>query len=359
MTDSRSELSRLILDGLMGRTQAQLWKQLQKALAEHGDKVSWQTFSHWITGTTFPATWERQIILADVVGGPCGEAIAKLQAPPFRGYRKRAMEQKEMTRMFKPHSGRDARQFPLVTRIDEGGKTTKQARIACTRCGRTYHHLRRNALESEDYFRNKGWEVGNSSSHDYCDLCVAARKVVVKMEDHVKNNVEQLNRAPLASEADALHSKGVSAVVENAAETMKAREVMTREDGRLISRLIEDHWDETMKRYHPGWSDVKLAQEVGKPIDWVSLIRERDFGGVGEDPALVQLVQEVIAIRGEGEALQRLLAGLESASAEYTAHYNTVKSLLVKYKDAHLVLQNKVNRLSEVADKLPRPFKAA
>ena len=93
--DSRRELSRLILDGLKGRSLMQLYAQLKARFAERKEALSLACFYRWVNGEAFPASRHRQIVLAEVIGGPCGEAIKHLPGPAFRGWRRRVMKESE------------------------------------------------------------------------------------------------------------------------------------------------------------------------------------------------------------------------------------------------------------------------
>jgi hypothetical protein len=333
MNEVRKELARLMLDGLAGRSIEGLWHQLRRRFAKDGHSLSWRTFEQWLAGETFPANGFRQDMLAEVVGGACGDAIRALPAPSFRGWRTRIMREKEMDRT--------TRMFPLVARPDEGGKVTKQAEIKCVGCGRTYHHLRRGEVDSDAYFKRKGWEVGNNAAHDFCPECVANRKVV-KMSDHAK---PPPGPVPVAN--------GTANGTER---------VLGREDGRLLSRAIEDHWDDAVKRYRPGWSDVRVGEDQGVPIDWVKTIRERDFGGVGEDPGLEKFIAATVEIKAEMAELHSFADALASSVSAFETthqeHSQRLSTMMEKYREGHNKLTAKVHKLTEVAGTL-RPFDKA
>lgn len=130
---------------------------------------------------------------------------------------------------------------------------------------------------------------------------------------------------------------------------------MSREDGRLISRMIEDHWSESHARYQPGWSDAKLAADIGKPQAWVKEIRERDFGGVGEDPGVIEFIAQQVEVAGELDGLRKSLDELAMSTADLSAMHTRTTSMFEKYRDRHNVLSEKVKRLGEVAKALD-PF---
>jgi len=325
--EQRSELKRLIAEGLMGRSPQQLFYELREAFKRNGDNLSATCFWTWIEGTAFPATRKRQLILADVVGGWAGKAIKQLPAPAFRGWRQRVMREEmhmgKATRSGSMHS----RLFPHISVADGDGRRHMHPQITCAECGTQFDWPRNNSTEAEEVFRSKGWEVGKHAGHDFCPECIAKRKKVVKMSDHVK-------------------------------QQQPAEPVMSKEDGRILSRLIEDHWDEQMVRYQPGWSDTKIAEDSGKPVAWVKARRELDFGGVGEDPGIVEFLAQQLEIGTEMQVLGTQFEELSSSVSELTGQHAKVARMLEKYRDTHNALAGKVSRLKEAADKLG-PFKAS
>jgi hypothetical protein len=331
--DVRKQLSRLILDGLMGRSLKQLAQQLRVAFHAAGEELSQGAIDSWVGGVTFPATKKRQDLIAVVVGGPCGDAIAKLPGPAFRGYRRRvAAEETTMkdNTYGGSHRGRWAtRKFENISTMDEDGIRRTHPVIRCAACDRfELHRGRKGKLEDADLFRAKGWETGDSASRDFCPNCVSARKVV-KMEDHKK---------PAPAPAVATTVEGIS-----------------KEDGRILSRLIEDHWDDVHCRYMPTWSDLRLAEDCGKPIEHVRMIRERDFGGVGEDPLLTDFVAATVSITGDLDLLRADMEGLAASVSTLTSQADKSRALLDKYRDSHNALAAKVKHLKDTADQL-RPF---
>jgi hypothetical protein len=343
--DPRKEISRLIYDGLMGRTVMQLFHELEKRFAERSEMISDSTFYRWLAGESFPASLHRKKILAEVLGGPCGEAILKLGAPPHtirQPYKPRRTEPEETT--MKPHSGRNTRMFELVTRNDEGGKPTKQARISCARCGAQYHHLRRGEMDSEVWFTKKGWSVGHNAAHDECPRCVEAKtRKVVKMSDHKKPDAE-----PEVAVATTAETTG-----------QPQPQPMGKEVGRILSRSIEEVWDEQAARYKNGWSDLKMAEKEGVPIDWVREIRERDFGGAGDDPGIEQFLAEMVSIGNEVGDLRKHLDELESGVANAAEHHRKLAVLVVAYRDKHNVLAKRAAALAELGERVsPAPAAA-
>lgn len=345
MKDVRIELGRLITTGLGRRSLIQVYESLKQLLwAQYHERLSWDSFSSWCLGKSFPANERRQNALADEVGGANGDAIRALPAPPFRGFRRAKMEAKPDVTM-----RRTVRSFPIVKR-EHGDQLVSQAQVTCSICHRQHHHFRRGPVESEQYFRSKGWEIGSAAAKapvDLCPQCVEARRSrkVVQMSEHKKDP-------------------------EKPAVPATAPLEMTKEDGRLISRIIEEHWDANLNCYHHGWSDQKLADDVGKAVEWVRTIRDRDFGGVGDDPDVHIFLEKVMALDNETTAEERRLDELSSSTTataslldavrkqmvDVTNQQNKTDRVIAEQKDRHAKMKIEVRRLVELAEKIGGPF---
>lgn len=110
-----------------------------------------------------------------------------------------------------------------------------------------------------------------------------------------------------------------------------------------------------MGRYMPTWSDQRLATDCGKPVEHVRMIRERDFGGVGEDPLLSDFLAATVSITGDLDLLRADMDGLASSVSGLTQQADKSRAALDKYRDAHNALAAKVKHLRDAADQL-RPF---
>lgn len=132
--------------------------------------------------------------------------------------------------------------------------------IRCCKCGameKVSSNTRAGTMPPEGVaqkFRSKGWLVGNREGGDICPKCIdAAKKPRAKKE----SNVVHL-QAPV--------------IVADPPREMK------REDRRLIFSKIEDVYLDEKQGYSSGWSDKKVADDLGVPLAWVRSIREENFG---------------------------------------------------------------------------------
>lgn len=69
----------------------------------------------------------------------------------------------------------------------------------------------------------------------------------------------------------------------------------TKEDNRLIFAKLNDVYLDEKTGYSAGWSDEKVASDLGVPRAWVSRMREEHFGTASNE--------EVVALLNEGRKL--------------------------------------------------------
>lgn len=218
-----------------------------------------------------------------------------------------------------PAGWKRMRKFLLVRVRDESGRTHKAAQIRCSECGEVAYHRKRGNQDSKVWFERHGWLVGNTEAHDRCGQCIAFKqRKVVKMEDHRK-----------PKDGPALVAKH---------EPLKQ---MTREDARIVWRSIEEHWNEAASAYKPGWSDEKIAADLAVPQVWVETVRERDYGGSGDDPGLQMLIDQAGLLQAEMRALDGMM---EQAG-----------KTLENYRNSHRILLAKVDRLQAALDAIGTP----
>lgn len=117
-------------------------------------------------------------------------------------------------------------------------------------------------------FRDKGWSVASHGAKDICPSCQERAKRP-KNEDK-EGNVVSINKPPVAVAAE-------------------APRVMSKEDGRVIFAKISDVYLDESKGYSAGWTDKRVAEDLGVPSAWVREVREQWFGkeGMNEEALLL------------------------------------------------------------------------
>ncbi len=143
-----------------------------------------------------------------------------------------------------------------MTSIVHNGHARSGYRIKCSECkeegtiiasGWT-GSLPESAIEKK--FSQKGWTVGKAAHADICSNCMAKKRV------------------------------RLTVVAEQKPVAEKPRE-MSREDKRLIFGKIDGVYLDEKRGYEDGWSDLRVANDLGVPLAWVRGIREADFGAEG------------------------------------------------------------------------------
>lgn len=156
-----------------------------------------------------------------------------------------------------------AREWPLTSiRRADAGPSQSAIEISCGACGHKDHAVNSGGLKVlpgawvENYFAQKGWHVGRKPADDRCPKCAAEARA---------------DKRALASERK---EKAVAAAP-TAAEPPRQ---MDFEDRRLIIRKLEEVYVDAKTGYDSGWSDKRVADDLGVPRAWVAELREANFG---------------------------------------------------------------------------------
>lgn len=156
-------------------------------------------------------------------------------------------------------------------------------------------------------FEQKGWFIGATPKWDICPDCSKKEKVVVL--------------------------KMVNAVADDLAS--KPRE-MTRDDRRVIFAKLDEVYLDEKRGYDAGWSDHKVATDLGVPRKWVETIRAENFGPIGTNEDMASFLSEA----------EVLLADARKALAEAKEAREAVEKIL--RHPAFLSLPDISNRLGKV-----------
>ena len=181
------------------------------------------------------------------------------------------------------------RSFPLASIVHEGHARSGY-RIRCSSCSAEEKVIASGWTGSlpetviAKKFTQKGWFVGKSDKLDQCPDCIQRKKV----------------RLTVVAEA------------KPAAE--KPRE-MSREDKRLIWGKIDGVYLDEKRGYEDGWSDLRVATDLGVPLAWVRTIRDTDFGPEGMS---AEARTNLAALAEYREKLEKLCAEQVRISKEIT-----------------------------------------
>nr|WP_249787275.1 hypothetical protein [Bradyrhizobium sp. BRP23] len=141
----------------------------------------------------------------------------------------------------------------------------------------------------------KGWRVGRSHGAHRCPRCLGAAKF------------SAIRKAKQMPNENAMGDK-LKIVKDN-------MRVMTREDRRIIFEKLNEVYVNDKVGYGDGWTDEKVANDLGIPRAWVKLIRDENFGDeVGNENIREQikeareLLAQIKAIEPRISEAQRLIA---------------------------------------------------
>lgn len=178
-----------------------------------------------------------------------------------------------------------AQRFPVVG-VMHGQQRRSAQRITCSKCPATDDFIqsagRPMAHEAaEQAFRRRGWTIGARASRDLCPTCSAAAPrspapvITLKPKEAPTMTVPKPTVAPMKAEPP--------------------RE-MTRDHKRIINLKLHEVYVDERTGYGPGWSDKRVAEDLGIPWGWVRDVREELFGPDrnSEEIAELKAVQDII-----------------------------------------------------------------
>lgn len=171
-------------------------------------------------------------------------------------------------------------------------------------------------------FRNKGWLVGTRDTKDVCPACQAKkRRARAKFCEEEGTNI--------------IH---MTTTTERPEITAEPPREMTREHKRIIIAKIEEVYVDENVGYGDGWSDARVAKDLGVPLAWVKRLREEIFGVEGASEEARALLSEAQSLAAQARALNDEMSGkIEAEKARRDKHIATEAEARRKFE---LVMQS-------------------
>jgi hypothetical protein len=154
----------------------------------------------------------------------------------------------------------------------DNGHFKRGASLACSHCSKkeeTIINTVKGPVESEveeriiiHKFKKLGWVIGKTKSQHLCGTCFLSKKEIIIMKDDKSTVIPMQSTTALQS---TLTSK-------------TAPRAMTRDERYLITMKINEHWLGEQVGYEMGWSDERIATDLGTPRAFVSTVRDETFG---------------------------------------------------------------------------------
>jgi hypothetical protein len=132
--------------------------------------------------------------------------------------------------------------------------------------------------------QQKGWRIGRRRGDHRCPRCLEVERLT-KMGVPPASAFNQVNsKETMMSSTTVLPPKKLPAVAD-------ARP-MTRDDKNIIYEKIKEVYLNDKVGYSDGWSDQRVASDLGVPRGWVATIRDEFFGDEITDQKTRERVKE-------------------------------------------------------------------
>jgi hypothetical protein len=106
----------------------------------------------------------------------------------------------------------------------------------------------------------RGWKIGNKPDQHRCPKCFAAIKASAARKAQFKNGEPHMTVTPIKSLKDA------------------GQRMLGRDDRRIIFTKLNEVYVGEKIGYGEGWTDERVANDLGVPRAWVKLVRDENFG---------------------------------------------------------------------------------
>jgi hypothetical protein len=196
----------------------------------------------------------------------------------------------------------------------DGGSRQGAYHITCSGCGATAevaNNQEGKSLPEEivaKKFRQKGWDVGHRPQKDKCPACQSKRRKGMRytVDKNLRVDVKQPQRPILTI-----------------VKKEPAVATLSREDRRIILAKLNEAYQDESQGYRPGWSDQRVADDLGVAVEWVQLLREENFGDLpvsAQDKSFVEegrrILEAIKAVAIEADEVRMRAASLLSQATE-------------------------------------------
>jgi hypothetical protein len=183
-----------------------------------------------------------------------------------------------------------------IDRQQVGGRPQSWFVVHCGACPATeriHLHVNMTPEAVKHKFRNRDWVIERHHADGHrCPTCRRAAQPAPTSKKETPVMANNVTALPAGSAAPG------SAAVRDA----------TPLEMRRIFALVEGHFDEAKGCYTGGYTDERVARELGLPRALITRVREESGLKIKGNP-------EVIALRADIDGLKDLLSGLETRCA--------------------------------------------
>lgn len=237
------------------------------------------------------------------------------------------------------------RHFDPVAKRVEGGGLRRFHVLQCRSCpvklevsANTYSGSRAHADLMKIFNRN-GWKVGRSPQNDVCPECQKRQRRTLVAQPVKEGPMTSVSKPRLVAPTSAAPARKPAAPAAAPLER-----TLSFDDRRLIIAKLQDHYVDENAGYAPGWTDHKVATDLGVPRKWVEDIREQNFGPAKDNEDIRTLVSE---------AKQTLLTANElvKMELEIVSKAGALEKLIGDFKTKAVAISSAITNLDRrVAD---------
>lgn len=221
-----------------------------------------------------------------------------------------------------------------------GGKSTRHFVIRCGACKRReefpVNAMRCNIADdsreqrmAENKFKRAGWEVSNRRPAD--DRCPDCRKH--KENPMANTHAQQTNSKPNGADHDP-----DPVYVPPPPEA----HFPNYDQKGYINIALQQHYESPVAGYKSGWTDSRVAADLGYPVEWVAEIRENMFGPVADNPEIRAVVDEARAFCARVDEKHALMqrfgadmdAKLKAIDDVVRSRCDTAQQTVARFRDA-------------------------
>jgi hypothetical protein len=145
----------------------------------------------------------------------------------------------------------------------------------------------------------KGWQIGRSETSHRCPRCSSAASKSAMMSSASVG-------ASAIRRPEKMHNE--NPMTEKLKVVKDNMRLMTREDRRIIFEKLNETYVSERVGYGDGWTDEKVAVDLGVPRAWVKLIRDENFGDELSNETIRQQVKEAREVYTKIKAIEPHLA---------------------------------------------------
>lgn len=158
----------------------------------------------------------------------------------------------------------------------------------------------------------RGWKVGKTEAKHLCPSCkhrIAPAKVI---DPELGAKIKQL----IQPQEPAMSQPAVL--------TEGPEPTLTRDNRRIILVKLEEVYVDEKIGYSAGWTDGKVATDLGVPRAWVKSLREVNFGPEGVNEEITAAIKEANTVLTEIRKSQSRMEFLQKTSTDAIAEQKLI-----------------------------------